>query len=135
MDYQALRWEKSRRMVVRERMRQGRDNRGKKLFDLPDYAYSDVLTNMDDDAVEVWRFHNGRADVENRIEELRYDFETDGFCLDSFFGTGAALRLIALNLVRIRSQLHCSGYNISSGNGCLDAFSGMGNIRLTRENG
>lgn len=104
ISYQALRWDKPRRMVVvRERVREGRDNRGKKLFEVPDYTYSAVLTNMDDDAVEVWRFYNGRADVENRIKELRYDFGADGFCLDSFFGTEAALRLIAFlfNLVTL----------------------------------
>lgn len=99
ISYQALRWEKPRRMVVvRERVRQGRDNWGKKLFEVPDYTYSAVLTNMDDDAVEVWRFYNGRADVENRIKELRYDFGADGFCLDSFFGTEAALKADRLPL-------------------------------------
>ncbi len=90
-------------VVVRELVRQGMDNRGKRLFDITDYTYSAVLTNMEDDAVEVWRFYNGRADVENRIKELRYDFGADGFCLDSFFGTEAALRLIAFlyNLVTL----------------------------------
>lgn len=90
-------------VVVRERVREGRDNRGKRLFDVPDYTYSAVLTNMDEDPLEVWRFYNGRADVENRIKELRYDFGADGFCLDSFFGTEAALRLIAFlyNLVTL----------------------------------
>lgn len=83
MEYRALKWKKSRRMVVvRERVRGGRDNRGKKLFEVPDYTYTAVLTNMDDDAIEVWRFYNGRADVENRIKELRYDFGAEGFCLD-----------------------------------------------------
>lgn len=104
ISYRALRWKKPRRMVVvRERIREGRDNRGKKLFEVPGYTYSAVFTNMDDGPVEVWRFYNGRADVENRIKELRYDFGADGFCLDSFFGTEAALRLIAFlyNLVTL----------------------------------
>jgi hypothetical protein len=104
ISYRALNWNRDRRMVViRERVREGRDNRGKRLFDITDYTYSAVLTNMEDDALEVWRFYNGRADVENRIKELRYDFGADGFCLDSFFGTEAALRLIAFlyNLVTL----------------------------------
>ena len=78
-------------------------NRGKMLFDIPDYTYTAVITSMDDPAIEVWRFYNKRADCENRIKELKEDFGADGFCLDSFFGTEAALRLVAFlyNLITI----------------------------------
>ncbi|MBN1288347.1 MAG: IS1380 family transposase [Actinobacteria bacterium] len=97
ISYRALKWKKARRMVIiRERVQEGKDNRGKKLFEIPDYTYSAVFTNMTEDPVEVWRFYNGRADIENRIKELRYDFGADGFCLNSFYGTEAALRIIAL---------------------------------------
>jgi len=103
-EYQALRWKKPRRMiVVRERVRPGKDNRGKMLFEIPDYTYSAVITSMDDPALEVWRFYNKRGECENRIKELKQDFGADGFCLDSFFGTEAALRLIAFlyNLITL----------------------------------
>jgi len=96
LSYQALTWDRPRRMVVvRERVRPGKENRGKKLFDLPDYTYSAVFTTLDWPALEVWRFYNHRADVENRIKELKEDFGIEGFCLHSFFGTEAVLRLIA----------------------------------------
>jgi len=96
LEYQALSWKKPRRMiVVRERVRPGKDNRGKMLFDIIDYTYTAVITSMSDPAIEVWRFYNKRADCENRIKELKEDFGADGFCLDSFFGTEAALRLVA----------------------------------------
>jgi len=97
INYQALNWDKPRRMVVvRELIRPGKDNRGKMLFYLPDYTFSAVLTNMEDEPVEVWRFYNHRADAENRIKEFRDDFGASGFCLNSFYGTEAAMRLIAL---------------------------------------
>lgn len=102
--YKALKWKKHRRMVVvREQVRPGKDNRGKMLFDIPDYTYSAVLTNLDDPALDVWRFYNKRADCENRIKELKEDFGADGFCLDSFYGTEAALRLVSFlyNLITL----------------------------------
>jgi len=104
LEYQSLNWKRPRRMVVvRERVRPGRDNRGKMLFDIIDYTYTAVITNMDDAAIEVWRFYNKRADCENRIKELKEDFGADGFCLDSFFGTEAALRIVAFcyNLITL----------------------------------
>ena len=104
IDYQALTWDRPRRLVaVREKVRPEKDNRGKMLFDMPNYTYTAVLTSMEAPAIDVWRFYNHRADVENRIKELKEDFGADGFCLGSFFGTEAALRLIAFfyNLISL----------------------------------
>ncbi len=33
---------------------------------------------------------DARDDVENRIEELKYDFGLDSFCLNEFYATEAA---------------------------------------------
>lgn len=73
------------------------------LFEVVDYDYRAVVTSLKDDAVEVWRFYQKRGDCENRIKELKYDFNADGFCLQSFAGTEAAFRLICLlfNLVAL----------------------------------
>ena len=96
ISYQALTWDQPRRLIaVRERVRPNKNNRGRMLFDIPDYTYNAVFTNTDLEPVEVWRFYNRRADSENRIKELKDDFGASGFCLDSFFGTEATLRLIA----------------------------------------
>ena len=37
-----------------------------------------------------WRDYNGRACVEQRIEELKHDLAADGFCLQPFYATEAA---------------------------------------------
>jgi len=108
LSYQALNWDRPRRLIaVRERVRPQKDNRGKTLFDITDYTFSAVFSNTELEHVEVWRFYNGRADSENRLKELKDDFGASGFCLDSFFGTEAALRLIAFlyNLIAIFKSL------------------------------
>lgn len=104
LSYQARTWDRPRRLVaLREQIREGKDNRGKTLFDMTDYTYTAILTNMHLPAVDVWRFYNQRADVENRIKELKEDFGADGFCLDSFYGTEAVLRLMGFfyNLITL----------------------------------
>jgi hypothetical protein len=100
--YQTYKWKLPRRLViVREEISRRPDARGRRLFDLPDYTFHGVITSLSDPPEEVWRFYNGRADCENRLKELKYDYGADGFCLQSFFGTEAVFRLICVlfNLV------------------------------------
>ena len=44
----------------------------------------------------VWSYYNDRADCENVIKELQSGFALGTLCLDSFWGTEAALSLAAL---------------------------------------
>ena len=52
---------------------------------------------------EIWRLYKGRAEVENRIKELKYDFCFDSFNLKDFYAPEAALRcaMLAYNLMAI----------------------------------
>lgn len=85
----------SRRIVVvRERLRERPDAKGRRLFELPGYTFHTVITTLDLPAIEVWRFYNGRSDCENRLKELKHDYGADGFCLNTFHGTEAVFRLI-----------------------------------------
>src|SRR5271166_521778 len=45
---------------------------------------------------EIWRDYNRRADMENRIAELKHDLGADGFCLHEFFATEAAFQAVLL---------------------------------------
>ena len=45
---------------------------------------------------QVWREYNPRADMENRICELKHDLAADGFCMKGFYETEAAFRGILL---------------------------------------
>jgi hypothetical protein len=93
-----------RAIVIREAVR--RESKGV-LFEIVDYEYSAIVTTLDAEALEVWRFYNGRGDCENRIKELKHDFNAAGFCLQSFAGTEAAFRLtcFTFNLVALFKTL------------------------------
>ena len=64
------------------------------------------MTDLTLPAVEIWRLYRGRADCENRIKELKYDFAADRFCLDDCWATEAALNtaLLAYNLMSLFRQ-------------------------------
>ncbi|MHB8252827.1 MAG: transposase [Acidiferrobacter sp.] len=68
--------------------------------------YPALVTDWDLPSVEIWRSYRGRADCENRIKELKYDFATDSFCLDDFWATEASLNtaLLAYNLMSLFRQ-------------------------------
>ena len=90
-------WSVERRFVViRERVREGRDSVGRKLLDVPGYTFRVFVTSCADPAEEIWRDYNRRAEVENRIAELKHDLGADGFCLKQFFATEAAFRAVLL---------------------------------------
>src|ERR1700686_597080 len=90
-------WDRERRFVViREQVREGRDSVGRKLIDVPGYTFRVFVTSCADPPEETWRGYNRRADMENRIAELKHDLGADGFCLKQFFATEAALRAVLL---------------------------------------
>lgn len=76
------------------------------LFPIIKYEYSALVTTLPLDACAVIAFYHGRGDCENRIKELKYDFNADSFCLHAFNGTEAVLRLIcfAYNLFSLYKQ-------------------------------
>ena len=92
-----LGWQRERRFaVVRELVREGRESLGRKLIDVPGYTFRIFVTNREDEPEEIWRDYNRRADMENRIAELKHDLGADGFCMQQFFATEAAFRSVLL---------------------------------------
>ena len=90
-------WSVERRFVVlREQVREGRDSVGRKLIDVPGYTFRVFVTSSADAPQEIWHDYNRRADMENRIAELKHDLGADGFCLKEFFATEAAFRSVLL---------------------------------------
>jgi hypothetical protein len=90
-------WSAERRFVViREQVREGRDSVGRKLIDVPGYTFRIFATSCSDPPEEIWRGYNRRADMENRIAELKHDLGADGFCMKQFFATEAAFRTVLL---------------------------------------
>jgi hypothetical protein len=95
-------WDTARRFVViRERVREARASVGRRLFDFPGYTFRVFVTNRGEAPECLWRDYNPRADIENRIAELKDDLAADDFCLRQFEATAAAFRavLVLFNLL------------------------------------
>jgi hypothetical protein len=92
-------------------VREKKEAVGRKLLDVPGYTFRVFVTNTELDAVAVWRTYNGRAGVEQRIEELKNDLAADDFCTQQFFATEAAfLAVVAtFNLLSLFQQASGGG--------------------------
>ena len=111
--YKSDSWNKERRLViVRQRIKERPNATGKMLSLFPDdeeyrnYRYSAYVTSMKISPVEIWRLYRGRANAENYIKELKYDFGFESFNLKGFYATEAALTfaMIAYNLMSLFKQ-------------------------------
>jgi len=65
-------WAQERRfVVVREQVREDKAAVGRKLIDVPGYTFRIWVTNRTESSLVLWRDYNGRATIEQRIEELK----------------------------------------------------------------
>jgi hypothetical protein len=137
-EYQAQDWEKPRRMVAVRQLTTLRPKAtGKQLtlfadeIDVNNYGstplmlrlrsatanhrYSCYITTLKLSAADVWRLYRQRANCENRIKELKYDYGLDKMNQASFDGTEASLMLmtIAYNFLSLFKQL-IMGENVRS---------------------
>ena len=112
--YQAPTWSKPRWVIgIRQHIAQRPAAKGKtrNLFaDDPvigQYRFSALVSDLDLPAVVIGRTYRGRADGENRIKELKYDFAADSFNLQDFWATEATLNtvMLAYNLMRLLRQV------------------------------
>lgn len=104
--YQAEGWEKPRRIVmVRHEVEKrpkaaGKQVRQLELFedekDFGKYRYSCLVTDLGLPARIVYDSYRGRADSENRIKELKYDFSIDDFVSHNFWATEACGSFIVM---------------------------------------
>ncbi|NMA75318.1 MAG: transposase, partial [Bacteroidales bacterium] len=111
--YRADTWNKARRIVMVRQEEKKRTNAvGKKIasgclfpeeYEAGKYRYSCYVTNMTLPSDLIWRTYRGRADSENRIKEIKYDFAFDHFVLKDFWASEAAMNFIimAYNLISL----------------------------------
>jgi len=103
-------WDVERRFVViRERVRESRASVGRKLIDVPGYTFRVFVTSQAGAPAEIWRDYNRRADMENRIAELKRDLGADGFCLKNFHATEAAFPSVLLQFNRMAEFQRAAG--------------------------
>jgi hypothetical protein len=113
-EYQSPMWEKSRRLVsARQKISVRPKATGKTLSLFEDseimrgYRFSCYITNLTLPPVEVWRLYRGRANAENQIKELKYDFGLDKMNLQGFDATEASMSfiMVAYNLMSLFKQV------------------------------
>lgn len=101
--YQPNHWSRARRViVVRRCVPSSSIPEQMELTHIDAFEYHALVTNDTEMSLPAARkLYNGRGDCENRIKELKHDFNVRGFCLQSFSGTEATFRLICFlhNLV------------------------------------
>ena len=111
--YQAPSWSKPRWVTgIRQHVQRRDCPKGKTLSLFADdpvignYRFSALVSSMDLPAEVVWRTYRGRANCENRIKELKYDFAADSFNMKDFWATEAALNtvMLAYNLMSLFRQ-------------------------------
>ena len=85
-----------RYIIVRKLTSQYPKSGGKLRGDEPIYRYSAFVTNIELPVDQIYNIYNTRADCENRIKELKYDFGADNFCLKDFYATEASFRFIMM---------------------------------------
>lgn len=109
--YQGTKWDKARRMIlVRIPDNHQKSNQGE-LFEeyanLSKYRYCAYVTNSSLPAMMIHLLYTKRADAENRIKELKYDYGIDGFALRAFGAMEAAFRftMVAFNIMAL-SLIH-----------------------------
>ena len=109
-EFQHDAWDKKYRyVVIRQSIKQKKNPLGKqlKLFETDDesngYRYGIWITNLDEEAVSVWRTIRRRANDENVIKELKEDLALSGFVMQGFFATEAAfsIRVLLYNLLLV----------------------------------
>ena len=114
-----IKYKERRYVIVRKDIEKRPKATGKKLLfeeEMPRYRYSCYVTNLDLSAKEVWKLYQTRADCENRIKELKYDFGADQFCLKSFWATEAAFRfiMVAYNIMSLFRHIAVQRSTLSS---------------------
>ena len=102
--YRGQKWKEARRMVViREEIKEEEAKKKQaKLFDLKEYSYQVIVTNIEEwSPEEVWRFYNRRACIENMIKEGMIGYGSD-VAVSHYYGGNAAhffLVMLAYNLM------------------------------------
>lgn len=112
--YQSPLWEKPRRIItVRQKVSIRPKAIGKtlSLFEnqetMRGYRFASYITNLTLPAVEIWRLYRGRANAENQIKELKYDYGMDKMNVQGFDATETSMNfiMVSYNLMSLFKQV------------------------------
>jgi hypothetical protein len=108
--YKGKDWKGGRRVIVVRRPKKEDATSAPTLFEgeslHKDYRISVYFTSTDLSGSKVHSLYNHRAECENRIKELKYDYGMDGFAFKTMGATDAAFRfiLLAYNIMALFKQ-------------------------------
>ena len=128
LSYQPDAWSKARWVVgIRQHVDQRAAPKGKTLSLFADdpvigkWRFSALVTDLNLPAESIWRLYRGRADCENRIKELKYDFAAGSFNMRDFWATEATLNtvMLAYNLMSLLRQVLLKTSTVKSGSSTI----------------
>ena len=97
--YKATSWKKPRRVAVIRKAQVVHDGQSCMLLDT-DWQYEAIVTNLEWEPVDLWRFYNQRCCMENYIKEAKRGFSIDRIATGDFEANEIDLlvKLLAYNL-------------------------------------
>ena len=97
--YQATSWKTPRRVVVIRKAQMYEDDQSQLLLDTC-WQYEAMVTNLDWEPIDIWRFYNQRCCMENAIKEAKYGFSIHRIATGHFVANEIdfLIKLLAYNL-------------------------------------
>lgn len=99
MIYKATSWKRARRVVIIRKAQLFDDGQSQMIFDT-DWEYEAIVTNLEWEPIDIWRFYNQRACMENYIKEAKNGFSINRIATGDFRANelDLLLKLLAYNL-------------------------------------
>ncbi|MCP3776116.1 IS1380 family transposase [Paenibacillus sp. MZ04-78.2] len=116
--YKATSWKKARRVAVIRKAQAFENDQGRFVFDT-DWQYEAIVTNLEWEPIDLWRFYNQRCCMENYIKEVKNGFSIDRIATSDFKANELDLliKLLAYNLFERFKRDCCEpvhrGYSIA----------------------
>ncbi len=106
--YKATSWNKLRRVAIIRKARVVEDGQTRLIFDT-DWQYEAIVTNLEWEPIDLWRFYNQRCCMENYIKEAKRGFSIDRIATSDFEANELDLliKLLAYNLYERFKQDCC----------------------------
>lgn len=97
--YKATSWKKARRVAIIRKAQRFYGEQVQMLLDT-DWQYEAIVTNLEWEPIDLWRFYNQRCCMENYIKESKRGFSMDRISTGSFAANeiDMLLKLLAYNL-------------------------------------
>jgi hypothetical protein len=97
--YRATSWKTARRVAIIRKAQIFEDGQGRMMFD-SDWRYEAIVTNLEWEPLDLWRFYNQRCCMENYIKEAKRCFSIDRISTGDFKANEVDLliKLLSYNL-------------------------------------